>query len=116
MRRVGVSVKSLILLGLLVCAVSLTGCSISSGCKDTEVQSSRSPDGLTTASVTVANCGATADFFSYVSIKTDQVRLRDKGVLFAYRGNPKLTLTWRGQKDLRIDCSSGCMETKIYRE
>jgi hypothetical protein len=100
----------------LMCTVILTSCSVSTGCNDTELQSSRSSDGLTTASVTVANCGAAVDFFSYVSIQTGQVRLRDKGMLFAYRGNPKLTVSWEGPKELRIECLSGCKEAKIYRE
>ena len=97
-------------------ALLLTGCSIGSGCKDTELQSSRSPDRLTTASITVTNCGATTDFFSDVSISTGQIKLRDKGVLFAYRGSPKISVAWNGPKNLRIECTSGCTESKVYRE
>jgi hypothetical protein len=108
------SVKPFVLVAVLVCS-SLTSCSIGSGCKDTELQSSRSPDGRTIATVTAVNCGAATDFFSYVRIRTDQVALRDKGMLFAYHGKPGLTTAWTGPKELQIECKE-CVESKIYRQ
>ena len=50
----------------------------------------------------MSNCGATADFFSYISIVTDRLPLRDKGVVFSYRGDGNLTTSWRGATELHI--------------
>jgi len=116
MPRTGVSLRLVSSFAFIVFALLGTSCSVGSGCKDTDLQSSRSPDGLTTGSVSTVNCGATTGFFSYVKIKTDQVRLRDDGVLFAYKGSPNLSLIWSGPKNLRIECTSGCTENKIYRQ
>ncbi len=115
MQRMDVSVKSFTLMAAVVCVSMLTSCGIGSGCKDTELQSSRSPDGQTIATVMAANCGAATDFFSYVSIRTDQVALRDKGMLFAYQGKPDITTAWKGPKELQIECKK-CIESKIYRQ
>jgi hypothetical protein len=115
MQYIGFRMRLLAFIFVAICSLALTGC-FRTGCKDTVLQSIRSPDGQSTASVTVTDCGAAVHSFSYVSIQTGQVKLRDKGMLFGYQGNPQLTLSWKGPKELRIECNSGCTEAKIYRE
>jgi hypothetical protein len=117
MLRTGVRVKRLVFLVLTACvSLAVSSCSIGSGCKDTVAESSVSPDGRTSAAATVANCGATSGFFTYVSIQTSDVPLQDDGVLFAYRGKPDLKITWRGPEALQVECTSQCVESKIYRQ
>lgn len=102
---------------LMTCIFLLvSGCSIGSGCEETEVSSSVSSDGKTIATATVANCGATTPFYTYVSNRTSDVPIRDDGVLFGYRGKPDLKITWLAPKDLRIECAGQCAESKVYRK
>jgi hypothetical protein len=108
--------KFLTLIVLVAGALTLVGCSIGYRCKETELQSVESPDGQTTAAVRVVNCGATTDFFTYVSIRTRQIPVRDKGLLFAYRGKPDLRITWASPKELKIECTNQCAESRIYRQ
>jgi hypothetical protein len=79
------------------------------------LQSASSPNGETTAKVVTVNCGATTDFFAYVSIQTNRVNLRDDGILFGYKGRPEIQLSWSGDRSLQILCPS-CTEAKIYHQ
>jgi hypothetical protein len=85
-------------------------------CGETVSQSQTSPDGQTTATVSVVNCGAMTRYFSYVSIHTAQVKLRDQGILFGYNGRPYLQVVWTAPNALEIKCVDECSDAKVYRQ
>jgi hypothetical protein len=101
------------LLAVLICGC-ISGCNIAGGCGETMVQAITSPDG-TLAKTSIVNCGATTDYFTYVSIQKAGMKFRDGGVLFGYRGKANLHLAWNDQHQLQITCLT-CDDTKVYRE
>lgn len=116
MHRWGATIKSLFIL-LVIAAIflPLMGCYGPGKCGEAIYQSRPSPDGSTTATVTVVDCGAMTDFFSYVSIHTAKVKLRDDGILLGYNGRAQLELSWIGPKELEISCPK-CTSAKVYRQ
>jgi hypothetical protein len=116
MHRWGANIKPNLLLFMGAAVfLPLWGCYGPGKCGETISQSLRSPDGNTTATVTIVDCGAMTDFFSYVSIHTTQVKLRDEGILLGYNGKPQLEMSWAGPKELAISCPR-CISTKVYRQ
>ena len=117
MHRMGADMKLPAYCFLMICISWLfSGCSIGSECKDTVVRSSDSPDAKTVVVATVANCGATSDFFTYISIRKSDVPLRGDGMLFGYDGRADLKITWSSSNDMRVACTGQCLESKIYRQ
>jgi hypothetical protein len=116
MHNLGATIKQvfpLILAGVVFCLP--IGCYGPGKCGETITQSHSSPDGATTATTTVVNCGAMTDFFTFVSIHTSHVKLRDEGMIFGYNGKPELGLSWAGPRELVISCSK-CVSAKVYRQ
>jgi hypothetical protein len=114
MREWVVAARHNIVLFVLAITTVLGGCSSSSRCGETVLQSASTPSGETTAKVIKVNCGATSAFFTYVSIQTSRVKLRDDGILFGYKGTPEIKIFWSGERSLRIECLQ-CEEAKVYR-
>jgi hypothetical protein len=105
-----------LILLILASLISAGGCSIGGGCKDTILGSTVSPDKESTASITTSNCGATSGFFSNVAIKTNRLPLRDAGMVFGFRGEGRIGLSWLGPFALQISCEGVCQESRIYRQ
>jgi hypothetical protein len=100
----------------LLLSLAIAGCRVGGNCGETVTQSQTSPDGQTTATVSVVNCGAMTRYFSYVSIHTAQVKLRDQGILFGYNGRPYLQVVWTAPNALEITCVDECSDAKVYRQ
>jgi len=37
-------------------------------------------------------------------------------MIFGYDGKPDLITTWKGPKELQVECLGACTDSKIYRE
>jgi hypothetical protein len=115
MRALGTTIKPiLVLMVAFVCSLPV-GCYGAGKCGERITRSRSSPDGATTATATVVNCGAMTHFSVFVSMHTSQVKLRDEGMVFGYNGRPDLKLSWAGPKELTISCPK-CNSTKVYRQ
>ena len=74
-------------------------------CGNELIQEATSPDGDYVASVFERNCGATTQFIRGVSIRSSEDRFDpddfDRWV-FSTRGQPKLEVSWQGEKHLKV--------------
>jgi len=91
-----------LILLILASLVGAGGCGIGGGCKDTIRGSTVSPDKQSTAFITTSNCGATSSFFSNVAIKTNRLPLRDAAMVFGFRGEGQIRLSWSDPPALQI--------------
>jgi hypothetical protein len=102
-----------LLAAVLICGC-VGGCNVGTRCGETVLQTVASPDG-TVAKIYVVNCGATTDYFTYVNIRRADLKFRDDGMLFGYRGKINLHLAWVEPHQLQIICAA-CDNQKVYRE
>ena|SRR5580698_1852586 len=98
----------------LACVVLAVSCKGPSPCGETVSHSAISPDGTTSAKVSIVNCGATTDFITFVNLDTSRIKIRDGGLLFAYTGKADVQVIWSGDRSLKIVCLE-CSKNRVYR-
>jgi hypothetical protein len=98
------------LLFIAILASLLVGCSL---CGDENVLNVPAPDRKLTASTFVRNCGATADYSTWVTLHGPSDKFnRSEDLVFTAKGDHSIELTWKDAEHLVVDCRN-CNEDEV---
>ena len=108
--------KTIVSVVLVIISAACLWLFLSPNCEDAIKREVRSPNGKYIATLYERDCGATTNFSTIVSLRASTDKFNgENGRIFVAEGQFQVSLVWKDDMNLRIECSK-CRSNDIFKQ